>query len=368
MPRYAEEENLASVTTRLSGMPGLVDVAEIRELKSRLAKAGEGGMFVLQLGNAEERFEDVNSGLVREHVRNLESIHNYLALVLRTPVLPIGLIAGNYARTCAHLTETVDGVTMTPYFGDMVNELTPDPRWRSPDASRMLLAYEASLLALRSIRDHRFRPYTSHEVANLHFEEAMVRCAGMDEGFFASSAHMLWIEGINLFPGSSYLEFLRGVLNPIGMRVTPQLTAEDLLRVYELLNPAREPGKIVMVTSLGDSLSVLRCFIDALRGAQAPVVWMCDPWWARSGQSWSCADAFMQAVTAEVEHTALLHASEGSVLAGLRLEVERDGPVWDIRMAARQRRAAGMASTSRLDFLQALHVCSDLASAYGGAA
>src|SRR5579859_2513511 len=78
MPLYAEEGDLASITARLSGMPGLVDVAEIRELKLLLAKAGKGRMFVLQLGNTEERFEDVNSGLVREHIRNLETIHNYL--------------------------------------------------------------------------------------------------------------------------------------------------------------------------------------------------------------------------------------------------------------------------------------------------
>lgn len=322
MLHSAESGSLASATARLPGMQGLVDVAQLRELKARLAKASEGGMFVLQLGHTQES-ENVDSNLVHEHIRNLESIHNYLALVLRTPVLPIDSV----------------------------------PALRGPDVER-------TLPAQRSIHEPRFQPYTSHAVVDLPFEQAMLRRAAGGEDFFASSAHMLWIDDAHLFPGSGYLQFLRSVLNPIGVRASARLTQEELVRACELLNPAREPGKIVVVTSLGDDLGILRRFIGALRQAHVPVTWMCDPCWARGGQSWNSMDEFMQAVTAEVEHTALLHASEGSVLAGLCLDIEHGTA--DVQSSAHARSAASMGSAPRLDFLQALHVCSDLASAYGG--
>ncbi|WP_255481368.1 3-deoxy-7-phosphoheptulonate synthase [Rhodanobacter sp. ANJX3] len=358
MPSYPQEENLAKVVTSLSRLPGLVDVAEVHALKVELRAAAEGRVFALQLGNAEECFEDVSSGLVREQVKNLESVHKYLTIMLDMPVLPIGVLAGNYARSCVHPTEVIDGITMTSYYGDMVNEVSPDPRGRSPNANRMLMAYEASLHALRAIRHGKFKPYISHEGANLHFEEALVRRGSISDGFYASSAHLLWLESINLFSGSSYLEFLRGVLNPIGIRVGPQLSAAQLLDIYMQLNPTREPGKIVLVTSLGRQLSGLRHLIQVLREAAAPAVWMCDPWWVNSVDRHDATCPLIDDVIAEVEHTALLHADEGSVLAGLRLEIEHATQIQHGKSVASR--------ASRLDFLQVLHVCSDLARAYRG--
>ncbi|HWX66720.1 MAG TPA: 3-deoxy-7-phosphoheptulonate synthase [Rhodanobacter sp.] len=372
MPRYPQEDSLTDVTTSLSRLPGLVDAAEVHSLKAELAAAGEGRMFVLQLGNSNERFEDASSGLVSEHMKSLESVRKYLALMLGKPVLPIGLVAGNYAKSCAHPTEEIDGITVTSYYGDMANEISPDPRGRNPDASRMLMAYEAALQSLRSIRHGQFKAYTSHEGANLHFEEALVRRGSVTDGFYASSTHLLWLEGINLFSGSGYLEFLRGVLNPIGIRVGPTLAPADLLSTYMLLNPNKEPGKIVVLTSLGAKVSALRDFIHVLREAAAPVVWMCDPLWENMVTRRADSDASVSDVIAEVEKTALLHADEGGQLAGLRLEVEHD-PFIDKASRSGCERGSwlrnenGISLRSHgLDFLQALHVCSNLARAYKG--
>ncbi|QAU23010.1 hypothetical protein EO087_02570 [Dyella sp. M7H15-1] len=318
MPQPPQEECPLGVTARLSRMPGLVDAEEVKELRSALRAAAKGQTFVLQLGNPDRHLEDAGDADVSEYLRSLESMQQYLALMLRMPVLSMGLVAGVDAAA--------DGTTIAAY-------------------------YEAMLAALESMRRHRFHPYISHDAANLHAEEALVRNAGMLDGFYASSTHLLWLEGVPLPALSSQLEFLCGLLNPIGMRVSAHSSPEDLLGIYRQLNPSRETGKIVLVSSLGEDLGRLRHFIGAFRDAAAPVVWMCDPCWAHTAHASNDAGALMQAVTAEVEHTALLHADEGSVLAGLRLEIAHELPV---------------AGRRRLDFQQALRVCSELAGAWGG--
>ncbi|WP_394847174.1 3-deoxy-7-phosphoheptulonate synthase [Pendulispora brunnea] len=316
----------ATVAATLSRLPGLVDAVEVHRLKSELAAAGDGRMFVLQLANSEEeRFEDSSSGLVFEHTKNLESVGKYLALMLGKPVLPVGLVAGNY------------------YAG--------------PDANRVLQAYEAALLALESVRRSRTKSYTSHEGANLHFEEALVRRSSSAEGFFASSAHLLGLETTNLAASSSDVEFLRGVLNPIDVRIGPWLTSKELLSLCERLNPKKEPGKIVLATRMGKELTALRRFIRALREAGAPVVWMCDPGWGSTPAEQAGTGARIRDIIAEAERTARLHDDEGSRLSGLCLEIHREPFIG---------RSGRSPRNSRLSFLQALRVCSDFARAYGG--
>lgn len=340
-PGHALDEDLAKAQASLARLPGLVDLAEIQALKARLAMAGEGRVFVLQIGDAEEQFEGVLSGSALEHGKNLGAIHRYLALMLNLPVLPIGM-----------------------HGGGTLHDRAAAAHDHRPDAEHMFLAYEAALQTRHTLRRDRFEPYTSRESVHLHFEEALVRRGGVDDGFYASSAHLLWLESHHQFDGSGYLEFLRGVVNPIGMRVGQHSTAEEMVRTYLLLNPAREPGKIVMATSLGEHLGVLRNLIRALRTAKAPVVWMCDPWRAHATASCGSVQELMQAVTSEVEHTALVHADEGSVLAGVRLDVAHETKIARQWFGAVQRER----SAPHLDFLQALHICSDLARAYGCAA
>jgi 3-deoxy-7-phosphoheptulonate synthase len=157
------------------------------------------------------------------------------------------------------------------------------------------------------------------------------------------------------------LEFLRGVLNPIQIRITPASTQSEVLSTYEVLNPSQEPGKIVLVTSLGEDEGALRGFIRALRDAELPAVWMCDPL-ARVEVTRSVdRGALVGAAIAEIKSTALAHADEGSVLSGLCLEMLIDASEHDTARAPLGPHTP--LGEGRFTFLQALHVCSDFAHA-----
>lgn len=350
MPSYSGQDVMA-VTDRLASLTGLVDLGEIQNLKMELRAVSEGRMFALQMGDTEERFKDASPSHVNARMRNLESVRKYVAFMLGKPVLPIGLVAGNYATSRPHPTEVIDGITLPSFFGEMVNDASPNPWGRRPDANRMLWAYEAARASLETIRRNRFKAYTSHEGANLHFEEVMVRKCTAVGGFYASSAHLLWLESDNIFSGSCHLEFFRGILNPIGVRVGPSATPAELLSTYTLLNPEKEPGKIIFVTSLGKNMEPLECFVRVLQDAKAPVVWMCDPMRENATLTESGVSVVMSDVICEVENTVAVHVTMGSWLGGLHLETSHE-----------KTRERGRYPS--LDFQQTLQVCSNLVRAY----
>jgi 3-deoxy-7-phosphoheptulonate synthase len=371
MPSYLANSELASVIGSLARRPALVDAAEVHRLRVDLAEAGQGRAFVLQVGRGHERFKDARPELVRERARTLQSLQRYLALMLRKPVLSVGVMAGNHARSCLRPVEVVDGATVTSYYGDMVNDVAPTPQARRPDAGRMLLAYDMALMALRSIRRQRMPTYVAHESANLHYEAALTRMQAETHGYYASSAHLLWIERINLFPGSGHLEFHRGIANPVGLRLGRNISADDLLAIYLLLNPHREAGRIVLAAG-GEHPAALRALIRALREAKAPVVWMCDPMQEREAGD-ARGPSSLGELVAEVERTAAIHAEEGSILAGLRLDLHSAAVFGAIAAAPHEAIFAPAAGWSAhavppLDYSQALQVCSHLAHARGALA
>ncbi|WP_437917221.1 3-deoxy-7-phosphoheptulonate synthase [Sorangium sp. So ce302] len=320
VPPYAGQE-VAAVTGRLSELPGLVGAEEVRRLKAELGAVAEGRAFVLQMGDTDERFRESSPRNVRARMATLGSMSNYVGFMLDKPVISIALAAGSYAQTPLRATEIVDGVSVTSYYGEMVNDPSPHPWGRTPDARRMLWAYEAAQATLATMRQCGLRVFTSHQVANLLFEEALVRRCSSTASYHAASAHLLWLAAEHLRAGSAYLEFLRGVDNPIGVRVGPELSASELLSIYMALNPRKEAGKIVVMTSLGSQLEPLREFVRVFQGAHAPVVWMSAPVHADSRAR--SFEAAMAEVSAEVERTASAHMAEGSRLGGLHIESSR---------------------------------------------
>lgn len=337
------------VASSLCRLPGLVEAAEVHSLKVELAAAGEGRMLVLQLGGGADDWGSSAHAIV-EHNRNLQSICRYLALMLGIPVLPIRLGArSNGAGPSA----AGDDVPVPGRSDDGVNDNSAGQGGRGQDAGRMLRAYNEAALVLQVARQNQLKTYTSHEGADLHFEEALVRRGVISKEFYASSGHLLRLESSKVYLGSDYLEFLRGVVNPISIRVDPRVAPPELLSCYMVLNPHKEPGKIVVATRAGNEQSALKRLIRVFREAAAPVVWMCEPPWESGTQQGSSST--VAGIIAEVEQVAQCHADEGSRLAGLCLESGVGGPDG----------GAVLSRTTGLDLLETLHVCSDFARAYG---
>lgn len=350
IPAYGEAA-VGPVVERLADLLGLVGHAEVACLVEQLAQAVHDRAFVLQLGPAQEFFDDAHPRQVDDHLQLLDAVGKYLAFMLPRPLVSIGTLAGNYARFCQDATEEVRDQTLTSYWGDMVNAMSPNRWGRRPDANRMLWAYEAAELTLSWIRAHRMPVYTSHECANLYFEQALTRPIGGATAFYASSAHLLTVDGACLFPGSAHLAYLQGVANPVAVRVGPHLLPERLRSVCRSLNPGAVAGKLLLITSLGDQVSALPSLLRAVQDEGMPVVWMCDPLRANVCTEQARGVPLpMSAMADEVESTVTLHASQHSHLGGLHISA----------LPASLARADRPA---QFNFTQALQVCSHFAHA-----
>ena len=335
LPNYPDPSALQAAETRLATYPPLVFAGEARRLKASLALAAEGRAFVLQGGDCAESFSGFNANIIRDTFRVLLQMAVVLTFGASVPVVKMGRMAGQFAKPRSSDTETIDGQTLPSYRGDTINgpdftaeSRTPDParmetgyfqsagtlnllrafanggyadlhevhRWnldfaaRSPLADRYqdlsgrideTLAFMAacgmSSLNTPQIRETDF--YTSHEALLLPYEQALTRIDSTSDDWYACSAHFLWIGDRTRQPGGAHVEFLRGVQNPLGLKVGPTTTPDDLRRLCATLNPNNEPGRLTLISRMGAE-KVARTLPPLLRAVQsegAKVVWICDP-------------------------------------------------------------------------------------------
>lgn len=333
-PSYGDEAALAAVEARLHRYPPLVFAGEARRLKTRLAAASRGEAFVLQGGACAESFDEFTADIVRDTFRVLLQMAVVLTFAAKVPVVKIGRMAGQYAKPRSSNTETIDGVTLPCYRGDIINgpEFTADAR--IPNPARMETGYfqsagvmnllrafanggyanlhqvhswnlgfvERSPLAAR-YRDlaHRIDEtlsfmracgfdaaasqidetefYTSHEALLLPYEQALTRIDSTSGDYYDCSAHFLWIGDRTRQPDGAHVEFLRGVQNPIGIKVGPTTTVEDLEKLLEILNPNDEAGRITLISRMGKDKvrEHLPPLLDAVIKTGRTVTWLCDP-------------------------------------------------------------------------------------------
>ena len=380
VPAYPDQAALAAMETRLGKYPPLVFAGEARRLKSSLALAAEGKAFVLQGGDCAESFGDFTANVIRDTFRVLLQMAVVLTFGASVPVVKMGRMAGQFAKPRSSDTETVDGETLPSYRGDIVNgpEFTPaaripDParmetgyfqsagtlnllrafanggyadlhevhRWnldfaaRSPLAARYqdlssrideTLAFMAacgmSSLNTPQIRETDF--YTSHEALLLPYEQALTRVDSTSDDWYACSAHFLWIGDRTRQPDGAHVEFLRGVKNPIGIKVGPTTEAAELLRLADILNPHNEPGRLTLISRMGAE-HVERKLPPLLRAIQAAghkVVWLCDP---MHGNTISTAAKVktrsFDAILQEVRGFFDVHAAENTWAGGVHIEM-----------------------------------------------
>ncbi len=333
-PKWPDAEAYNQALATLSTLPPLVFAGEIRELKKMLGQAVTGDAFVLQGGDCSEDFSKCTAPDIRETLKVLLQMAVILTYAGGKPVVKVGRIAGQYAKPRSSDTETVNGEEIASYRGDMVNSPEPHAAARVPDPQRMVKGYHMAASTLNLLRAftrggfaalHRVHAwnqefvrqspmgrsyerlakqisqainfmnviglnadmmqlnqvqfFTSHEALLLGYEEAMTREDSTQGGWYDCSAHMLWIGDRTRQLDGAHIEFLRGVLNPIGMKVGPKHDIDEILAIIERLNPDNEAGRMTLITRFGagDIDKYLPPLIRAVKKAGLQVVWSCDP-------------------------------------------------------------------------------------------
>ena len=380
VPVYPDGAALAAVETRLRRYPPLVFAGEARRLRAALGEAAAGRAFVLQGGDCAESFADFTANIIRDTFRILLQMAVVLTFGARVPVVKLGRMAGQYAKPRSADTETKDGVTLPCYRGDIVNGPEFTAEARIPDPARMEAGYFQSAGTLNLLRAfasggyadlhqvhrwnldfversplvERYRDlaaridatlgfmaacgmtsattpqiretdfYTSHEALLLPYEQALTRIDSTTGEWYACSAHFLWIGDRTRQPDGAHVEFLRGVKNPIGLKVGPSITADELVRLVETLNPEGEPGRLTLISRMGaDKIaSHLPPLLRAVRRHGVPVVWVCDP---MHGNTIATAAKLktrgFDAILAEVRGFFDAHEAEGTWPGGVHVEM-----------------------------------------------
>jgi 3-deoxy-7-phosphoheptulonate synthase len=380
VPSYPDPVKLDEMERRIGKYPPLVFAGEARRLKAHLALAAEGRAFVLQGGDCAESFADFTANTIRDTFRVLLQMAVVLTFGASLPVVKMGRMAGQFAKPRSSDNETQGGTTLPSYRGDIVNgpEFTaaariPDParmefayfqsastlnllrafasggyadlhevhRWnlgfveRSPLASRyqdlaaridetlsFMTACGMTSATTRDLRETDF--YISHEALLLPYEQALTRVDSTTGEWYACSAHFLWIGDRTRQSNGAHVEFLRGVKNPIGMKVGPTQEPDDLLRILDTLNPANEPGRITLISRMGAEQvgAKLPPLVRAVERAGRKVVWLCDP---MHGNTISTVNKLktrdFEAILSEVRGFFDVHAAEGSWGGGVHVEM-----------------------------------------------
>src|SRR3954454_21535930 len=335
VPDYPDQAKLAEAEARLAQWPPLVFAGEARRLKAALAKAGSGQAFVLQGGDCAESFSDFTANIIRDTFRVLLQMAVVLTFGASLPVVKMGRMAGQFAKPRSSDTETQGDVTLPSYRGDIVNGPEFTPETRIPDPARMEFGYFQSASTLNLLRAfasggyadlhevhrwnlgfversplaeryrdlaHRIEEtlsfmaacgmtstttrdmretdfYISHEALLLPYEQALTRIDSTTGDWYGCSAHFLWIGDRTRQLEGAHVEFLRGIKNPLGMKVGPTQEPDDLLRILDVLNPANEPGRITLISRMGAEKvgARLPALVQAIEREGRKVVWLCDP-------------------------------------------------------------------------------------------
>ncbi|POF62666.1 3-deoxy-7-phosphoheptulonate synthase class II [Novacetimonas maltaceti] len=380
VPTYPDPAAVEAVEERLRRYPPLVFAGEARRLKSHLAQAARGGAFVLQGGACAESFSEFTADIVRDTFRVLLQMAVVLTFGAKVPVIKLGRMAGQYAKPRSSDTETRDGVTLPSYRGDNINgaaftaeSRVPDPlrmetgyfqsagtmnllrafagggyanlhevhRWNLGFVERSAMAQRYGLLAERIGETLDFMAacglttastpqldetefYTSHEALLLGYEQAMTRIDSTSGEWYDCSAHFVWIGDRTRQPDGAHVEFLRGVRNPIGIKVGPTTTIEDLERLLDILNPTDEAGRISLISRMGatkvrDHLPQL---LRKVQGTGRTVTWLCDPMHGNTSSTTNGVKTrSFDAILAEVKGFFDVFEAEGGFPGGVHFEM-----------------------------------------------
>ena len=380
VPAYQDGKALADVEARLASYPPLVFAGEARNLKAQLAEVCEGRAFLLQGGDCAESFAEHHADNIRDMFRVLLQMSVVLTYGGKLPVIKVGRIAGQFAKPRSADTETIDGVELPSYRGDIINGMEFDEASRVPDPERQIAAYRQAASTLNLLRAfakggyadlnevHRWNQdfvadspqgaryeemaqkideamafmaacgvsssttpqmgmvdfFTSHEALLLGYEQALTRLDSTSGDHYDTSAHMLWIGDRTRQPDGAHVEFLSGVQNPLGLKCGPSLEPDELITLLDKLNPENEAGRITLIARFGHENveKHLPALIRKVEAEGRKVVWSCDP---MHGNTIKASNGYktrpVDLILSEVQQFMAVHKAEGTHAGGVHFEM-----------------------------------------------
>ena len=377
-PEYPEPAELDRVLGELRLLPPLVTSWEVLRLRDQLAEAAEGRQFILQGGDCAERFIDCTSAHVTNTLKVLLQMSLVLVIGARRPVIRIGRFAGQYAKPRSANEETRNGVSLPSYRGDNINRSEFTAAGRRPDPQLLLRGYERAALTLNFVRalvkggfadlhhpeyfdldwvqhsphadeyhgmvqtikdslqfvenvlgvrageTDRIDFFTAHEALHLGYESAQTRRVPRRPGFFNLLTHFPWVGLRTNDPCGAHIEYLRGIENPIGIKIGAGTTHEHVARWLDLLDPTRRPGRLTFIHRFGSGriADELPPLIEHVRAEGGRVVWISDP---MHGNTHMTAGGVktrrFEDIYGEVEQAFTIHAAMGQRLGGVHIEL-----------------------------------------------
>jgi|TARA_B000000609_G_scaffold27669_1_gene18415 3-deoxy-7-phosphoheptulonate synthase len=382
MPTYPDDSKVNSVEAKLSFKPPLVFAGEVQALKKSLALAEKGNAFILQGGDCAESFSQFSANGIRDTFKVLLQMAVILTYGSSIPIIKIGRIAGQFAKPRSSDVEIIDGIELPSYRGDMINDMEFNKTARQPDPQRLIDGYEQSAATLNLIRafaqggmanlekvhewtlgflndtpeTDKYREianriseslnfmkacgltsssvpqlretdfFTSHEALLLNYEEALTRedTITAEKGWYATSAHLLWVGDRTRQFDHGHIEYLSGIQNPVGIKCGPSLEKDDLIRLLDKVNPNNESGKVVLICRMGSEKvnEHLPKLIKNIKANGKNVTWCCDP---MHGNTIKASNGYktrrVAEILNEVNNFFLVHKSEGTLPGGVHFEM-----------------------------------------------
>ncbi len=382
-PTWPDAEHLARVEAELATKPPLVFAGEARRLQDQLAQVADGKAFLLQAGDCAESFHEGSADAIRDKLKVILQMAVALTYAAGVPVIKVGRIAGQFAKPRTDEFEERGGERFPAFRGHIVNSEEFNAEARRADPDRLLAAYHQSVSTLNLLRafttggyaalsrvhawnqefvanslegkryeviadeieralafmkacgidladDQALQAvdfYTSHEALVLNYEQALTRRDSLTGDWYDCSAHLLWIGDRTRQLDGAHVNFLRGVSNPLGLKVGPSMGVDELRRLVDVLNPQNVPGRLTLISRMGHQRisELLPPLVEALRDDGRRVLWTCDPmhgntFVASGGQKTRHFDDVLN----ETSQFFLVHQALGTWPGGLHIELTGD--------------------------------------------
>lgn len=380
LPAYPNALSLRAAEEELARMPPLVFAGEARNLQASLGDVAMGNGFLLQGGDCAESFAEFGANKIRDTFRVILQMAVVMTYAGSLPIIKVGRMAGQFAKPRSSDTETIGDITLPSYRGDNINGFEFTAEARNPDPQRMVKAYHQAAATLNLLRafayggyanlnkvhswnlgfvensplGERYRDlanriddalrfmaacgitpesvaalketsfYTSHEALLLPYEQAMTRTDSLTGDWYDTSAHLLWIGARTHQSENAQVEFARGIKNPIGLKCSPSMSADELLRLIDILNPDNIPGRLTLIARMGHEQveKGLTPLVRAVEKEGKIVVWSCDPMHGNTIKSSSgYKTRLFDHIMAEVRAFFAVHKTEGTHPGGVHIEM-----------------------------------------------
>ncbi|MFV0463235.1 MAG: class II 3-deoxy-7-phosphoheptulonate synthase [Nostocoides sp.] len=375
-PQWPDAQTLAEVVETLQSYPPLVFAGECDVLRDRIADVARGDAFLLQGGDCAETFANATADNIRDRVKTVLQMAAVLTYGASVPVVKVGRMAGQYSKPRSSNTETRDEVTLPAYRGDMVNDFEFTEDARQPDPQRMIRGYHASSATLNLVRafttggfaDLRYvhdwnkgfvanaakaeydklardidkamrfmsacgadfdamrttEFFAAHEGLLLDYERAMTRVDSRTGQLYDTSAHFLWVGERTRDLDGAHLDFIARIANPVGVKVSAKSDPDTLLRMIDIVDPDRTPGRLTFITRMGAGTirQALPPLVEKVTASGAQVAWVCDP---MHGNTFESASGYktrdFDDVVEEVRGFFEVHRGLGTVPGGIHVEL-----------------------------------------------